>query len=291
MRRFADEAKARAPHLADPEYLLAGVALWFEWNVRACERHLQSALTVEPNHAGALMLAAVLAAMQRQPEQAWMAVDRALRVDPLGEETRTWLLAVAWSTGEFERQIEEATRLIAEHPGYGDAFRWRSMAYTVRGEYDRARTDLETFGALTNTHLYTLNGLGLVAALEGKTAEARRILDVMMDRSKREWVPLTAFGQVEQQLGNYETALDWYERAYPTRDFLLSVLHVDPQFRIVPPGRTRPITEHPRWVELLQRIGVAPEYQTMDTSEIDRVPANAAKPGSSLDAGPATPSP
>ena len=40
--------------------------------------------------------------------------------------------------------------------------------------YDRARADLETFGALTNTHLYTLNGLGFVAAREGKTEEARR---------------------------------------------------------------------------------------------------------------------
>ena len=264
MRRFADEAKARAPQLADPDYLLAQVSLWFEWNVPACDRYLRRALAIEPNHAGALTFSAILFAMCRQPEQAWRAIERALRVDPLGQETRMWLLAVAWSTGEFERQIEEATRLIAEHPGYSDAFRWRSMAYTVRGEYDRARTDLETFGALTNTHPLTLNGLGIVAALEGKTAEARRILEVMMDRSKREWVPLTVFGQVEQQLGNYETALDWYERAYPTRDFLLSVLHIDPQFRIVPPGRAHPITEHPRWTALLQRIGVAPACLTMN---------------------------
>jgi hypothetical protein len=73
---------------------------------------------------------------------------------------------------------------------------------------------------------------------------------------------VTAFGQVEQQLGNYETAFDWYKRAYSTRDFLISVLHIDPQFRIVPPGRTHPITEHPRWTALLQRIGVAPECLT-----------------------------
>jgi TolB-like protein len=260
MRRFADEAKARAPELAEPDYLLAQVSLWFEWNVPACDRYLRRALAIEPNHTGALMFSAVVSAMCRQPEQAWRAVDRALRVDPLGQETRTSLLAVAWTTGEFERQIEEATRLIAEHPGYGEAFRWRSMAYTVRGEYDRARADLETFGALTNTHLYALNGLGIVAALEGKTAEARRILGVMMERSKREWVFPSAFGQVEQQLGNYETALDWYDRAYQTRDFLLAVLHCDPQFRLVPPGRTHPITQHPRWTALLQRIGVAPEY-------------------------------
>ena len=156
--------------------------------------------------------------------------------------------------------------MIDEHPGYSDAFRWRSMAYTVRGEYDLARADLETFGALTNMQLLTFVGLGIVAALEGNTAEARGIIDVMMERAAREWVPPMVFGQIEQQLGNYDAALDWYERAYQTRNFMLTVLHVDPQFRIVPPGRTGPISEHPRWTMLLQRIGVAPECLTMDDS-------------------------
>ena len=147
MRRFAEEAHARDPELAEPHHLLANVALWFEWNVNACERHLRKALAIDPNHTGALTLAATLSALRRQPEQAWMAADQALRVDPLGAETRNWVLAVAWLTGDFERQIKVATQLIDEHPGYGDGFRWRSMAYTVQGEYARARADLETFGA------------------------------------------------------------------------------------------------------------------------------------------------
>ena len=32
------------------------------------------------------------------------------------------------------------------------------------------------------------------------------------------------FGQIEQQLGNYDAALDWYERAYQAREFMLTVL-------------------------------------------------------------------
>jgi hypothetical protein len=91
-----------------------------------------------------------------------------------------------------------------------------------------------------------------VVALEEQVEEAERILEEMHDRSTREWVPPVAFGQVEQQLGHYDTALDWYERACQTRDFLLIALHVDPQFHIVPPGRTGPITKHPRWAALLQ---------------------------------------
>ena len=60
---------------------------------------------------------------------------------------------------------------------------------------------------------------------------------------------------------------------------MLTVLHVDPQFRMVPPGQTRPITEHPRWTALLERIGVAPECLTRDASEIERITAMADKHG------------
>lgn len=257
MRRFAEEASANDPDSAEPHRLLAAVALWFEWNVDASERHLRKALALEPDHVGALTFAATLAAQRRQPERAWTMIEQALRLDPLGAETRTWSLVVAWLTAEFERQIRESTQLIAEHPGYGDAYRWRSMAYTVCGDYARARADLETFGALTNGHLYTAVGLGTVAARESKTAEARDIIDRLLEQSTRAWVPPMAFGQIEQQLGNYDAALDWYERAYRARDFLLSALHVDPQFRLLPPGQARPIGTHPRWAALLDKIGIA----------------------------------
>lgn len=257
MRRFAEEACANDPDSAEPHRLLAAVALWFEWNVEASERHLREALALEPDHVGALTFAATLSAQRRQPEHAWARIEQALRLDPLGAETRTWSLVVAWLTGEFEHQIRESTQLIAEHPGYGDAYRWRSMAYTICGDYARARADLETFGALTNGHLYTAVGLGTVAARESKTAEAREIIDRLLEQSTRAWVPPMAFGQIEQQLGNYDAALDWYERAYRTRDFLLSALHVDPQFRLLPPGQAHPIDKHPRWETLLDKIGIA----------------------------------
>ena len=170
------------------------------------------------------MLAAMLSALRRQPEQAWMAVDQALRVDPLGARDANLVARGGVVDGRF-RTSNQGGR-----PADRRASRLQrcvSLAFdgvTVRGEYDRARADLETFGALTNTQLFTLVGLGIVAALEGKTAEARGIIDVMMERSEAGVGPPMAFGQVEQQLGNYDAALDWYERAYQTRDFMLTVL-------------------------------------------------------------------
>ena len=60
------------------------------------------------------------------------------------------------------------------------------------------------------------------------------------------------------RLGNYDAAFEWFERAYQARDFLMIWLHVGPMFRIVPPTKSRPITDDPRWTALVQRVGLAP---------------------------------
>jgi len=66
-----------------------------------------------------------------------------------------------------------------------------------------------------------------------------------------------ALGQIEQALGDYESALACYERAYQARDFLITVLHTDPFFRLAPPGKTS-IDKDPRWIDLVRRVGLSP---------------------------------
>ena len=67
-----------------------------------------------------------------------------------------------------------------------------------------------------------------------------------------------AIAIVEQALGDYGAALDWYERAYQSRDFLMTVFHTDPTFRIVAPNRSTSITDEPRWINLVRRVGLSP---------------------------------
>jgi hypothetical protein len=73
-------------------------------------------------------------------------------------------------------------------------------------------------------------------------------------------------------------------------DFMLSFLHVDPQVCIVPPGRKRPSPKIRAEWRLCNGSAWRRECLTMDASEIERVPANAADQGSYFYAGPATPS-
>ena len=82
--------------------------------------------------------------------------------------------------------------------------------------------------------------------------------DELLDRSTREWVPPLAIGHTPKAMGDYDGALQWYERAYQARDFLLVMLHIEPDLRLVSPDQMHAIVDDPRFSDLVRRVGMAP---------------------------------
>jgi eukaryotic-like serine/threonine-protein kinase len=259
MRRHAEQALSLDPNLPDAHYLLGYVALWYDWDAMACERHVRRALALQARNPDALMLAAYLNFTRGRRDDALAMTEAALRADPLGLATQIGALSKYYLTGELKRAIALAGRVIEENPTSGEARRFRAMAiYTSGGDLAAARTDLEEAARIMHRSPFVLAHLAMVASLEGKTAEARRLCDELVERSAREAVPPVTVAIAQQALGDYDAAFGWYERAYQARDFLMIWLHVGPMFRIVPPMRSDPITADPRWTTLVQRVGLAP---------------------------------
>ena len=258
VRRHAQRALAFDPDLADAHWLLAEAALWHDWDADTCERHARRALDLEPHHAGALMTTALLHNTRGRHEAALVAAAAAVRADPLGPGTRLWFLALAYNARQYDLAIAEASRFIAEQPSFPDAYRFRAMAYEMRGDLAAAQANLDAADRIGGANLWGQVHQAIVAVLAGRLDEACRIRTELVGRAAREWVAPIALGQVEQVLGDYEAALGWYERAYQARDHLMTVLHTDPAFRLVPPGRSDSITSDPRWLDLVRRVGLAP---------------------------------
>ena len=258
VRRHAQRALALDPELAHAHWLLAQAAFWHDWDADACEGHLRRALALEPHHAGALTTAANCHNARARPDEALAVAADAVRADPLGLVTRVAYLGVAYNARTYHLVTAEATRLIAEQPSWNLGYAWRAMAAAVTGDLAGARADLEVARQAGELDLWMRLFVVLVTALEGKLGEARRLRDELLRPGTGQRVPDIALALVEQVLGDYESAFAWYERAYENRDFFLAVLHTDPTYRLLPRGRSDSITDDPRWVDLVRRVGLAP---------------------------------
>ena len=259
MRRHAEQALSLDTNLPDAHYLLGYVALWYDWDALACERHVRRALAIQANNPDALMLAAYLNFTRGRRDDALAMTEAALHADPVGLATQIGALSKYYLTGEFKRAIALADRVLEQNPTSGEARRFRAMSiYTSGGDLAAARADLEEAARTMRRSPFVLAHLAMVASFEGKTAEARRLCDELIERSAKEAVPPVTVAIAQQALGDYDAAFDWYERAFRARDFLMIWLHVGPMFKIVPPMRSDPITADARWKILVQRVGVAP---------------------------------
>jgi tetratricopeptide (TPR) repeat protein len=161
------------------------------------------------------------------------------------------------NVGELELAIAEASRLISEHPDMFQYWRWRAVPRLVIGDIEGAAADVRMANSLVPPNVWALAIEATIAAHAGDTAETRRIRDEYTRIASQQWMPVQWLGRIEQALGDYDAAFALYDRAYHAREHLLTVLHTDRQFRLIPPGRTDSICDDPRWSELLRRIGLA----------------------------------
>jgi len=146
--------------------------------------------------------------------------------------------------------------MLTEAPDYHDARRWRGKARCLMGDVAGGLEDLEAVASAAAPHAWSLGELSIALSANGRREEAVRIRDELVEQWERRWIPPTAIALAEVALGNHDAALRWCERAFQTRDFLCVMLPFEGMFRVPLPEQTASIHEHPRWRELVQRVGM-----------------------------------
>jgi Flp pilus assembly protein TadD len=99
--------------------------------------------------------------------------------------------------------------------------------------------------ALSGRKLLTLWTLGYALAAAGETAEARAVLQEMLDLSASRHVPAYYIAGIYTALGELDAAFTWLERAWEQKDWWLMFLMVEPRL-----DRLRP---DPRYGDLSAR--------------------------------------
>jgi tetratricopeptide (TPR) repeat protein len=90
--------------------------------------------------------------------------------------------------------------------------------------------------------------LAYAYALSGRRADALRIIEDLKRRSERMYIPPSLIAFIYAGLGEKDKAFEWMEKAYVGRDFLMSVLNVEPLFD--------QLRDDPRFDRLTSRVGL-----------------------------------
>jgi serine/threonine-protein kinase len=226
--------------LAEAHSSLASVRFFFEYNWLAAEMEFQRAIELTPAYAPAHAFFAFVLASKGRFDQALSEMELARDLDPLSARIQTNVGLIDLYARRYDLAIETLKKTIEKFPEAGDASFYLGSAYFLKSMYDQALGIFQKIDAA--------GGLGVVYAKMGRRAEAQKIINELVDRSKKEIVSAYDVARLYFSIGDVDQGFNWLYRAYAERGQSVYLAKVDPFLDS--------IRSDPRYSDLLRKMNL-----------------------------------
>jgi serine/threonine-protein kinase len=231
MRRAAAEARRALEldeSLAEAHTSLAWVNFIYDWNWESADRGFRRAIELNPKYASARQWYAWLLLALGRIDEALAQARAAADLDPASVSVRRSFGWLYYYARQPDLAIEHLQRALAMSPASEETHMILGLALLQKGAYAEAEAEFREATSLSSEHARALAALGTLAALQGRTAEARAVLGELRARARRRYVSPVDFVWLLQSLGETDEAFAWLERAYEERRGWMVYLNVEP---------------------------------------------------------------
>lgn len=214
--------------LSEPHTSIGHIKLFYEWDWEGAMAEFKLAIRLKPSSATAHHWYGILHNMMARFEEARKELQMALLIDPLSLVIKTAIGVNLY----FSREYDQAISHLKSALDLDDFYMVHGMLGLVYAEnqmFDEAIASLEKSVAPSNS-AEALSLLGYSCARAGRKAEAEKILNRLIEMSRRQYVDPSCIALVPIGLGYTEQALVWLEKAIKDKGQYLLCLAVAPLF-------------------------------------------------------------
>jgi serine/threonine-protein kinase len=245
-RKAVQRALELDDKLGDAHCVAAALKFMIDYDWTGAEEEFQLALRLSPGSADIYDFYGWMCSAQGRSEDAIRMVKRAKELDPLAHATDlgTELLRA----GRHREAFDEAARIVEFEPGLIRGHSILGWAQILMGDSAAGLASLERAVALSKESTLFLAQLGEAYAMAGRTDAAREVLQKLHDRARESYVAPYHFAYVHAGLGEQDQAMDWLEKAYEHRDYM--IYGIKHSFLFVG------LRSHPRFKALLKKMNL-----------------------------------
>ncbi len=248
MKQAALKALERDHTLGEAHGYLAVASLHYDLDWTGAEKEFKRALELNPSLAMIHHLYAHhLMALDRM-EESMAEVKLASELDPFAWDRS---LCSGWHclfAADYDEAIELSRKDAQANPEDAWARVILGWAYEQKSMNKEAMAEFQSALRLWKDNSLPLAGLGHVYGIAGKKKEAREILERLLERSKRIFVPAYDVAVVYVGLGEKDQAFEWLTKAVEERSGFLVYIKCD--------RRMDALHSDPRYAALIKRIGL-----------------------------------
>lgn len=225
-------------------------AKFHEWDWAGAEKEFKRAIELNPGYATAHSWYGEYLMVEGRFDEALAEMNRASELNPLSPALTLALGYRLYYARGYPAAIEQIQKTLAMDAKFVPAHVYLGRAYEQNGTYPAAIAEMRTALELSEGDTNELAALGHTYAVAHQTAEARKILDQLKERSQQTYVQPSLIALIQIGLGDKNQAFDWLQKAYDDRSSGLLYLKVDPAWDSV--------RSDPRYLDLLRRVGLSP---------------------------------
>jgi len=245
-RAAAEKALEIDGTLAEPHAALGHVLTAYDWDFQGAEEEYRKALDLNSSYPTAHQWYGHLLAVTGRYAEGIAEVTRARDLDPLSVPINAFVGLIYMKARQTREAVEAARRGVDLDPNNPFAHWILARALDARNELPESVAESEKAARLSGGSQASTAQLGCAYARIGETAKAHKIIDQLMELSRKKYVSPYDIAIIYTGLGEKDLALEWLEKAYEERAVRLLEL-LDPAFD--------GLRFDPRFEDLVQRIG------------------------------------
>ena len=228
----------------EPHLQLALAALDQNWDWVTCRNELQRAVTMSPNSTSAHWSYAQYLIRTGRAEEAIAQADIALQLDPVSSRAYMNRAYIKYFARRYDAALDDLQRA-AYLPHTPQEFHFAlGDIYVEKGLYQEAAQKFRELGGPHAT-----GHLGNIYARQGRVSDAQAIVNQLKLEVARSGIGRYEIALIYTGLGDKNSAFEWLERSFESRDKGLTYLKIDPCLD--------PLRADPRFHELIKRVGFA----------------------------------
>lgn len=237
-------------NLAEAHVSLANAIFLYDWEWEGAEDQFKRAIALNPSYAEAHQMYSYFLLGRGRFEEALKEMQRAQELNPLSIANILGVGEVQHLARRHAEAIATFQKALEMDPNSGLANWALGRAYTEKGMLDEAIAAFQKSIPLSGDSPDEPAELARAYARSGRKAEARKILDDLLEQSKRKYIAGSVIAALWGALGEKDEAFVWLDKAYAERDFILVTLKVEPMFD--------ELRSDPRFAIMLKRVGLEP---------------------------------
>jgi eukaryotic-like serine/threonine-protein kinase len=246
-RVAAQEALDLDETIGEAHTALASVAEW-KWDWAGVEKEYQRSIELSPNFATAHQWYGEFLSYMGRCEEGLTHVRKAQELDPLSPVVYLAQGGVLLQLRRYDDAIQQARKSLELDPQFARAYNLLSAALLFKGQHADAVREAEKAVVASDSSVEYLGWLSYIYGMVGRRADAAKMLTLVQQRSKHQYVSPGIFALMYTGLGDKDEAFRWLDRAVDSHDPAVEGMKVDVTFD--------PLRGDPRFAELMKKVGL-----------------------------------